>query len=266
MLTVDEIKASLPVHLKSAATQSLTDKVNQASLDPEIARNIRENFVTYATVLRDGKFKTEDYLNAVAYVSYKLMGHTNKDAYKATFPQRYQSLVAAGRSDKEISSYIAAYNKNKLVNLIYEQSLIPAWVLNQDRYQDAINTQVELMMDVNQSGKVRAEAANSILTHLKKPESKQIDLNLGVQETSGMSELKDMLTSLAQQQQDAIAGGIPTVRVAHQDLYKKPVDVIESSAKDVTPPDSVDKVTPKQSKPEPKTNLGPNPLTSFKPA
>lgn len=219
MLTTTDIAEALPKHLRSAATQDLTDKVNSVSKDPEIAKNIRENFISHVTVLKDGRFKADDYLNAVAYVSYKMMGHTNQESYKRTFPNRYQTLVSKGMTDKDISAYVAAYNKNKLVNLIMEQTIIPAWVLNQDAFQKAINTQVELMTTAA-SEKVRAEAANSILTHLKKPETKQVELNLGVQEPEGMNELRTMLTSLAEKQQALIEGGVSTKEIAHQKFGK----------------------------------------------
>ena len=50
MLTRDMIERSLPPSLKSAATQELTDLVNQASSDPIVAEQIRDNFITYSDV------------------------------------------------------------------------------------------------------------------------------------------------------------------------------------------------------------------------
>lgn len=226
MLSLDELKQALPSHLRSAASQDLLDKVNQISSDPDMAREIRDNFVSYSIVLKDGKFKTEDYLNAVAYVSYKVMGYTNAESYKRTFPDRYTGLVARGASDKEISSYVSAYNKNKLVNLVLEQTMIPIHILNQDAVQKAINVQVELMTTAN-SEKVRADAANSILTHLKAPETKKFELDIGVKETQGMNELKNMMTQLAERQLELIAQGVQTREIAHQTLVP--------AMKDVTP-------------------------------
>lgn len=217
MLTLQELTEALPTHLKSSASQHLVDLVNNVSSDPEAAEAVRDNFITYTSILKDGKFKTEDYLNAVAYVSYKLMGHSNRDAYAKTFPTRYQALVAKGTSEKDISSYVSIYNKRKLVNLILEQTLIPTWILNQNTYQEAINTQALLMVN-SKSDMVRTQAANSILTHLKRPEKKEIELNLGIRETSGMNELKEMLTALAEKQQAAISGGMQTREIAHQRL------------------------------------------------
>ena len=229
MLTVSDISAALPPHLKSHATQDLTDLVNAAATDPETCATIRENFITYTAVLREGRFKTEDYLNAVTYVTYKIMGYTNMESYARTFPNRYGALRARGASDKEISSYVAAYNKNQLVNLIMERTLVPAWVLNQDAFQAAINKQVDLMTNAK-SEKVQMEAANSLLTHLKKPEKHQVDLNVGIAETSGMKELNSMLGELAQRQKELITQGTPTREIAHQKLK-----VVEDLSENGTP-------------------------------
>ena len=227
MLTKQEVEQALPPNLKGAATQSLTDKINNIIQDPVIAESVRDNFVSYTSVLRDGRFKTEDYLNAVVYVSFKLMNQSNLEAYQRTFPARYQALVAKGTSSKDIAAYVAAYNKGKLVNAILEQTLVPVHVLNQDIYQKAINVQAELMMTAN-SEKVRCDAANSVLTHLAKPKDAaagiQIDVNVG----SGMDELKDMLTRLATRQRDAISEGVPTAEIAAQRLIEgKATEVVK---------------------------------------
>ena len=234
MLTVDDLKLALPANLKTAATQSLADMVNNITTDPEMARNIRDNFVGYTHVLKEGRFKTEDYLSGVAYVSYKLMGYTNQESYKRTFPARYQALVAKGATEKDISAYVSSYNKNKLVNMILEQTLVPVWVLNQDLYQKAINVQANLMLTAN-SEKVRTDAANSLLTHLKKPETKQIELSLAVPENAGMDELKTLLTSLAHRQQEMIAQGVTTKEIAHQSFANGHTTSHHTEANHLTP-------------------------------
>lgn len=227
MLTLQEITDALPAHLKTFASQELTDAVNAAATDPEAAQTIRDNFISYTSVLKEGRFRLEDYLNAVSYVSYKLMGYSNREAYVRAFPARYAVLVARGASEKDISAYVAAFHKNKLVNLVMEQSAIPTWLLNQDAYQKAVNAQLDLMAN-SKSDMVRTQAANSLLTHLKRPEKKEIGLNIGLAETSGMTELKDMLAALAERQIEAIGSGITTREIAHQPL-------IEGTVKDVTP-------------------------------
>ena len=217
-ITKELVARALPGNLKSAATDQLADMINQISADPLIAEQIRENFLSYASVLKDGKFKVEDYLNAVAYCSYKLMGDSNQDAYFKTFPQRYANLVAAGRTPKEISAYVSAYAKGQLVNKIMEQTLVPSWVLNQHMYQAALNTQFKLMTNEDVSPKVRSDAADSLLTHLAKPKEAGPLINIDMSETSGMNELKDALARMAQQQQTLINAGVSTKEIAAQDI------------------------------------------------
>ena len=223
MLTVQEVAKALPSHLKTAATQSLVDSLNQLQLDPEAAEAIRDNFISYTHVLKEGRFKLEDYLNAIGYVSFKLMGYTNRESYARVFPQRYQSLVARGVDEKDISAYVAAYHKNKLVTSVLEQAIIPSWILNQDAYQKAINTQLALMTKAK-SEKVRCDAANSILTHLKKPESKQVELAITTKDNSGLEELKASMLDLVKVQQAMIEGGAASTRdIAHQRIIEAEV-------------------------------------------
>lgn len=217
MLTKDQIEKAVPAHLKSNITQSLVDLVNNVSGDPEFAEQVRQNFISYTSVLKDGKFKTEDYLNAVTYVSYKVMGYSNQESYAKTFPQRYAALVAKQTSSKDIAAYVSAYNKGKLVNLILEQTLVPSWVLNQDLYQRAINVQAELMIN-SLSDKVRCEAANSLLTHLTKPKEVGPLLSIDMRESSGMNEMRELLAKMASTQQQLISSGVPTHVIASQDI------------------------------------------------
>lgn len=217
MLTREMVEQALPPNLKGAATQAFTDQINNLIADPLVADQIRQNFISYTSVLRDGRFKTEDYLHAVAYVAFKHMGYSNQDAYFRTFPQRHAALLAKGTSPKDISAYVSAYHKGKLVNLIMEQSLVPMWIVNQDAYQKAINTQLDIM-DNSQSDIARTQAANSILTHLEKPKDAAVNLNLNLAETSGMTEMRDMLLSLAKKQQQAIELGVSPAEIAGQRL------------------------------------------------
>jgi hypothetical protein len=214
MLTTQIVEQSVPPHLKSSVTQSLVDTLNQIAADPAVAENIRNNFVSYSTVLKEGKFKLEDYLHAVMYVSYKLMGLSNVDAYAHTHPQRYQRLVSQGTSSKDIAAYVSAYNKGKLVNLILEQSLVPTYVLNAHIFQEAINTQADIMRDASVSPKVRMEAANSLMTHLKRPEAVKSQIDINVKDESGVDALKQALANLAQGQLKTIQSGTSVAQIA----------------------------------------------------
>jgi len=211
MLTLKEVQDSLPAGQKGHITQSMVDQLNNLSKDPEEARYIRDNFVTFSQVLSEGRFKLGDYVRAVMYVSHKVMGKSNLDAYKATFPERHLQMVSDGRAPKDIASYVAAYNKGKLVNMVYERAMIPTWVLNQDMFQSALNTQYEIMNDVTVSDKVRVEAANSVLTHLKRPETNKAELKIDIGMNDGMKALEQRLNEMAYTQMKVIEGRAMTV-------------------------------------------------------
>jgi hypothetical protein len=228
MLTQDMVVRAVPPTLKSSISQQLVDLVNNIAADPLVAEQVRNNFISYTSVLKDGKFKAEDYVHAVAFVSYKVMGDSNKDAYFKTFPARYQALVQKGCDEKTISSYVSAYAKGKLVNLILEQTIVPSWVMNNHLYQEAITTQATLMRTA-MSEKVRQEAANSLLTHLAKPKEAVGVLPIDLKESSGMTELKEMLSKMSQQQQELIANGATAKDIAAQRL----VEVIDVEAKEI---------------------------------
>lgn len=222
-LTVEIVKKVMPGRLRGAITQELVDKINTISTDPILTDEIKKNFIGYTGILQDGKYKTEDYLNAVVYVSYKLMGYSNIDSYIKTFPQRYQVLVSKGLPQKDIAAYVTAYNRGKLVNKILEQTLVPTWVLNQDVYQKAINTQAALLNSKNE--KVRFMAADSILTHLAKPEKAGPLVNIEMSQNTGIEDLRETLVKLAEVQQNLIKQGKATTeQIAEQKIIEAEVD------------------------------------------
>ncbi len=217
-LTLDQFKQALPDKVKKSLNQELVDQINTTLGDPELYESYRDNLVSYTKVMSDGKFKISSYIDAVRYVSHKLMGCTNIDAYTKTFPDKYTRFMAQGVAAKDIASYVTAYNKSKLVNLIFEQTLIPSYVLNQDLYQKALNVQAELMTTAN-SEKVRCDAANSLLTHLKMPETQKVELEIGVREDSSIAALRATTLELARQQRLMVeSGAMNAQEVAHGKL------------------------------------------------
>ncbi|GEK52362.1 hypothetical protein [Vreelandella venusta] len=215
-MTPEQFKQALPPTIRKNVNQEVVDKVNAVLSEPELYEQYRENLISYSHVMKDGKFKITSYVDAVKYISHKLMGRTNIDAYSRTFPDKMVRFANQGVSQKDISAYVSAYNKSKLVNLIYEQSLIPSWVLNQDMYQKALNIQFELAQTAA-SEKVRSDAANSLLTHLKKPETHKVELDIGVKEDSSIAALREATMALAKQSRMAIeSGAMDAQQVAHE--------------------------------------------------
>lgn len=218
MLTVDEFKSALPDKVKKSVNQELIDQINTTLSDPEMYEAYRDNLISYTKVMADGKFKISNYIDAVRYVSHKLMGCTNIEAYTKTFPDKYQRFVQQGVSAKDIASYVTAYNKSKLVNLIFEQTLIPSYVLNQDLYQKALNVQADLMVNAK-SEKVRCDAANSLLTQLKMPETQKVELDIGVKDDGSIAALRAATMELVRSQRLAVeSGAMNAQEIAHGKL------------------------------------------------
>ena len=217
-LTVDQFRQALPDKVKKSVSQELIDQINTTLAEPELFEAYRDNLLSYSKVMADGRFKVDQYISAVKYVSHKLMGSTNIDAYSKTFPDKMQRFAATGVSSKDIASYVTAYNKSKLVNLIFEQTLIPTYVLNQDLFQRALNVQADLMTNAN-SEKVRCDAANSLLSHLKMPETQKVELDISVKEDSAIAALRETTLALARQQRMMLeAGAMNAQEVAHSRL------------------------------------------------
>jgi len=227
-LTVDQFRQALPEKVKKSINQELIDQVNITLSDPDMYEAYRDNLLSYTRVMADGRFKVSEYINAVKYVSHKLMGATNIEAYSKTFPDKIHRFAASGVSSKDVASYVTAYNKSKLVNLIFEQTLIPSYVLNQDLYQKALNVQADLMVNAK-SEKVRSDAANSLLTHLKMPDTQKVELEIGIKEDSSIAALRATTLELARQQRLMLeAGAMNAQQVAHSKL------VIDVDAREVT--------------------------------
>lgn len=227
LLTLDQFQKALPKQIKNAVDQDMVDSINAVLSDAQLSQNYRDNLLSYTGVMRDGKFKMHQYLDAVKYVSFKLMGDSNIVAYAKTFANRYQELINNNTSDKDISAYVAGYNKTKLVNLIFEQTIIPSHILNADMYQKAINTQAELMISAK-SEKVRSDAANSLLTHLKPPEVKKIELDIGIKQDSSIEELRATTLALVEQQKQMIQSNTMSAQaIAHTKLVVIDAELIE---------------------------------------
>lgn len=225
VISKSQFQDCVPKSLKKSVTDELVDHVNSVIIDHPYAEQFRDNILGYASVMQEGRFKVTDYLNAIQYVSHKLLGSTNISAFSKTFPDKIAKWAAEGVSDKDISSYVYAYNKNKLVQLIFEQTLTPVHVLNMDIFQEAINTQAHLMRTAK-SEKVRSDAANSLMIQLKAPETSKVELNINNPAAeSAIAALEQTTAALIEQQKSMMSGSFMTAQqIAHSTIIEGEVD------------------------------------------
>lgn len=223
-LTIEVAKQCAPKKLRDRITQGLIDKVNACVKDPDALAVIRENFIGYMNAVLGGRYSMEQYLNAVKYVSFRLMGDDQLQSYTKAFPEKMADWLVRGVPEDTYRSYISAYNRSQLVTNIMEQSYIPTWILNQDIYQEAINAQAKLMKTAK-SEMVRTKAADSILQHLTKPEVQNPLVNINMTEGNGIEDLKKALVDLAQQQKQSIMNGTPTKEIAEARIVAEDIEV-----------------------------------------
>lgn len=229
-LTIEQFQKVMPKGMKKTITTALIDTINKTLTDPAQHAEYRNNILSYTSVMKDGKFKIHQYLDAVRYVGFKLLGSSNVDAYVKTFPDRYQYFINNHTSDKDIASYVCSYNKNKLVNLIFEQTLIPTHILNADIYQKAINNLARLMATAK-SEKVQCDAANSLLVNLKAPETKKVELDITISDDKTIEDLRKTTLLLAAQQRELLeSGAMNAKQVAHSKL----VSTVDGECEEVT--------------------------------
>lgn len=216
-LTKEQFQKVLPRDIRSRVSDEVIANINRLLEEPELRESFRDNLLSYPGVMNEGKFKLTSYIDACRFVTYKLLGASNVEAYVKTFPDRYQRLMNEKTPDSTIAVYASGFNKTQLVNKILEQTLVPVHVLNADIYQKAINTQAYLMVNAN-SEKVRTEAANSLLNHLKRPETNKIQLDIGYKKDQTLDDLRATTQALVEQQRKLLqerSVGIVDIAQAH---------------------------------------------------
>lgn len=225
MITQQELIAALPKQHRTKVTPSFLATLNGLVTDPHEAEVFAKNMITYTDVLASGQYKLSDYINAVMFVSFKMIGLSNLDAYKRTFSAKYHDMVKRGYDSKTISAHIAGYNKNKLVNAIYEQSLIPDHIMYASVRHKAIATQAALLNSVNEN--VAQKAADSLLMHLKAPESAKLQIDIGTKDVGIIEDLSNVLNKLSAAQQRTISSGSANAKeIAHSILIDGEADEV----------------------------------------
>lgn len=217
----------LPRHLRGSFSDEHIDNINAIITSADSAEGYRDNLLSYSNVLNEGRFKLQQYIDAVNYVSHKMLGATNIAAYIKTFPERYQSHLDRGTTELQIHSICGAYNRNQLVAKVLEQTLVPTHILNADLHQKAINHLAYLMVNAR-SEKVQSDSAAKLVDALKIPETIKMELDIGIKENDVIDELRNTMKEFSKQQRLSIESGFATPKeIAHSRIVKDVIDVSE---------------------------------------
>lgn len=219
-ITVEDVRKALPYEARKLTVPDSVvetlNKLNQA--DNHICEAIRDNFVKYGDVLLKGRYSVDKYLKAVTFITYRISGSSAMDAYRRTFPDRYEHMVQKGMPAKDIASMVSAYGRGDLVQSLTERVHIPIWLLNQDNLQKAIDVLADKMVNAK-SERVQVTAAEALLNHLKRPEPVAgAAVNINLASVNTIESLEHTIASLAQQQIKMVKSGCTVKTVVEQDI------------------------------------------------
>jgi hypothetical protein len=225
LLDIQTVKDLVPRHQKQFITEELVAKLNELDKDPLLVGSFKENFIGYIDVIKTGKYSLEDYKNAVLFVSYKLLGSTDIDTYAKVFPDRYKKLQEAGLNRDQMSPYVSAYKKNKLVQKLIEQTLVPSYIINAPVRQEMINELVGIATR-GRSEMARVAAASKVIDITTIPETAKIQLDIGVNDnyTDSIDELRKATEELALAQLQSIKAGKAVKEVAEMQIIEAELD------------------------------------------
>lgn len=231
------IQAAVGRRLRGFIDEEFMDKLEviSGSGDEVIDEYMGENFVEWLGVLEGGKWGLREYIDAVKYCSYRLLGETQESSYRKCFQEkcgkveeRYSGESEASRKER-VCWLARAYDKNKLVCMIMRQSLVPSWILNAPLYQEALNELVKMVRNNEVKGMSKVRACEAIIEATKQPEEVKVSIggNVGVR-SEAMDELRQVTEELCRGLKEEMRSGRKDLReVSEIELVKNSEDEYE---------------------------------------
>ena len=206
LLTVEDVQNALPSR-KNAITQELVDVLNEVKDEAEFqGESLLSTAVVYEKLMINNKASVREFVDAIRFCAYLVtMDDNYTEAYKKTFYYRdfvKERTSADTKSIKyaELTSAASRYRRNnKLVAdlLVYSQAPLEIMFLGW-RYK-AVGVLADTMMNAKLD-RDKINAAKELLVATKGPETKRIELDIGVKENSAIASLNEQLSVMAGKQ------------------------------------------------------------------
>lgn len=203
LLTVEDVQNALPSR-KNAITQELVDVLNEVKDEAEFqGEPLLNTAVVYEKLMINNKASVREFVDAIRFCAYLVtMDDNYTEAYKKTFYYRdfvKERISADTKSIKyaELTSAASRYRRNnKLVAdlLVYSQAPLEIMFLGW-RYK-AVGVLADTMMNAKLD-RDKINAAKELLVATKGPETKRIELDIGVKENSAIASLNEQLSVMA---------------------------------------------------------------------
>lgn len=224
LLTIEDIDAC--IGKRKAKTISIGSKekalefINSILSGEEytyLASYFREGLLDiYSTMYahqENGTIRTTllEYAKAILFNTYKTLGYSNIKAYSKVFPERVMRLSQEGKSQEDLRGYVSVYCKSRAVIDVETKRMLPVHLVFHDLFYNALKTTADIMNNPDISPKTRVDAANTILQFTKQPEIQQNQLQITIQDTDEITQLKEALNDLSRNQRNKIIEGEATV-------------------------------------------------------
>lgn len=200
-VTAEQLKSRFPTK-KNTITDEIVSLVNDANNDPMFnGDEFMESLVTYQSAMIDGSYSIKEYVNALKFVAYLESEDNITEAYKRArandaFVQDRLELATTDPKYTELTSAASRYRKTPLVRQILTQTDMPLYLMFAGARYDAVNVLVSEMHNAYHS-KDKISAAKAVLENIKPPENIQVELDIGVKESSAIEQLNMQLAELA---------------------------------------------------------------------
>lgn len=199
---------------RSYIDDEFVDRLNNLGGDSKVLSKIyKDNFFSWLKAVSGDdwdcrKYGIEDYVNAVKFVSLRLLGNTILDSYKEVFPDRVMLVEKEYEEDgdssklKERLNWLAsAYSKGKLVVKILQLTLVPSYIINAPLYDEALQKLADMIRNDEVRGMAKVKACEAILEATKQPEVIEQNVNVnvggGMIRNEAMDELREVTEKLA---------------------------------------------------------------------
>jgi hypothetical protein len=211
-ISYEELKQRLPMSQGRLLTTKVVDMINDINSSEDFHKDqFIENMISYSSVLTSGRYKVEDYLKAVEFLSYKACGHTQLMAYEKTFREEIMIKMKTTSRSHDYTSAASNYAKGKLVTSIMAQAQIP---LNLFFAQEKFKL-VGVLLDLAYTSKnerIRMESADKALSQLQDPTDNKIEIDVNIKGDSAVRSLEEKMNQMAILAKENIEKGVSSLK------------------------------------------------------
>lgn len=177
--------------------------------DISFGEYVRDMCLSVIDLMDNPKNRTslEGYFKAVVFCSYLNQGYSQVQAYTRTFPERVRHQQAQGADMKTLSTYASIYASGMAVSAVQARMMIPVHIMYQRNYHLAMATTMEVMQSPKTSPKVKIDAARLVMEQTRAPETSKAELNININQSDAIEELREVMAELSQKQLDTLAEG-----------------------------------------------------------